>query len=542
MYMTAPKNDAAQITIGSKDEKVLQYNVNTPFNAALDKGVYSMGTDADGNKSFTYPTMAEPHVERYNMTDNTYRIYKDSTLVYSYEDAADALNSEGYVMIGGSGRSVVWLYSAEVTQMKTIDSAALSVQEVTADAESIYVTFNSAVDRVNNFAPVEVKADNAIVDTDCAVSGKTLIVTPKNGIISDAVYGITIGAGFGPSELLVTEKDYSKKFTVTIFENEKFDNAGLAENSTVRIDAESKQFTEGGVIFRNGTIGFDNKNLADAEDYTVKFDYKLYTASMNNSDKNYNSSVPNSLMWFNAPNYTTNIPQTGYYWYIKQDGVEPKVNENSSGTKLDYAKFTEGTTLFGDAYLEDDGSITIFDEGYQFVDNDYIFYDQDGDIVLESTRSPKLYEYKIEKTGRGASLYRDGNFVHSFSGTELAGAADRGYFGFKAQITEFVWIDNFQAYKFNEITGITCELDMDGKKVIVENYGDTPAEAKLVVCAYGNNNRMLKSFMSDVETFNPGVTEVPFVLEAEGALKYKAFLWNNMIDLIPYCKAAEFPN
>lgn len=355
---------------------------------------------------------------------------------------------------------------------------------------------------------------------------KTLTITPVSGITSDAVYSVTVTSGFGPSEVSYTTADYNNKFKVTIYANEKFDNGAISDGSAVKVVGGNSDFKDGGVVFRDATIGVDSTALANAENYTVKFDYKLYTASMNTEGKNYDSAVPYSSLWYNASGLSNSTPLTGYSWTIENDGVVPTVSVNGAATENTKENFAENETKFGDAYLEDDGSITLFKEGYNFVDNDYIFYDANGEIVLDSLRSAKLYEYELDKTGKGASLLRDGNKVSSFAGTESNNVtASTGYFGLRAQLTEFIWVDNLQAYSFEEMTGIVSKLDMTNNKVIIENYDEQAANVVIVVAAYNSNNKMLESYMPDVTTVQSGTTEVPVVFSnADGAVTYKAFV------------------
>ncbi len=540
IYMVAANNDSANITIGTVDEEVVKYNNNEKFYVALDKGVYVMGRDENNYLTMDYSKTVEPHVERYVMTNDTYRIYKDNTLAYDFVQSG--LNEEGYVQIGGSGRSVVWLYNAQVTQMEIIDTIDLSVADVDADANKIYVTFNNPVEGIKDFSKINVTADGQNVQITCSASENLLTIEPQGGIISDALYSVTVNEGFGPSEISYTTGDFNKKFTVTIYANETFDEGKISDGSKVRIDANNLGYQNGGVIFRDGSIGIDDAQMASEDDYTVKFDYKVYTASMNNADKNYNSTVPYSLMWFNAPAYTTNLPENGYHWYIQNAGVYTRFNENGMATQLGMDSFEEGRTEFGDAYLEDDKTITIFDEGYNFIDNGYIFSDEDGEFILQSERTAKLYEYKLDKQGKGASLYRDNVLISSFTGDESANINyTNGYFGLRAQITEFIWVDNMQAYTFKEATGVNASFDASNNRVIIENLDSDAKDVVIVIAAYDADNMMLTSYQSDIKTIQNGVTNVDYVLSgADNAVMYKAFVWDNLSDLKPYCKPAQY--
>lgn len=540
MYMASKDLDSMLLNIATADEQGLVYHNYTPTkflnNVKLGMGIYKDdGVDENGNKKIAYVKSVEPHVERYVMANDTYRMYSNDILAFEIEQPG--LNKEGYVQIGGSGRCVIWLYSAEVTQMEILEKTELKVSELTADANEIFVTFDNNVDGIKDFSKVSVTSNGAAVNASYAVNGNTMIITPVNGLVSDAVYSVDIAPEFGPSEIFTTQKPYNKKFSVTIYENEKFDNNGLAEGSTVSFK-QAPTYVNGGAIFQ-GSVGFNSAEMKNAENYTVKFDYKLYTGSMNKDGMYDDDTVPNSRIWYNADDIGTPL-NDGYYWYMNNDGVLPYAVTGGTGEKLTGGVYPERKTEFGDAYLEENGSITVFEKGDNFIDNGYDFYHKDGDVVFESERSAKLYQYQIDKSGKGASLYRDGALISVIDGT-LASASSTGYFVLNAHNTEFIWIDNLQAYTFNEVSGIVVSLDTENSKAVLENFGEE-VNAVVIVAAYNADNAMIDTYMADINTIPSGMTEVPFELKnADGAVTYKAFVWDNLKNLKPYshCKITK---
>ena len=422
--------------------------------------------------------------------------------------------------------------SGDVITMEKLETLPLNVVNLEADSNSIYVTFNQSVADATDFSKVEVTADGTNVNVACDVKGNLMTITPVSGMTSDAVYSITIMDGFKGSGIFETMSEYKNRFTVKIYANENFDGGKLSDASKVKVEGASYDFVDGGVVFRNATIGVDSLALANSENYTVKFDYKLYTASMNTAGKNYNSEVPNSLLWYNAPSFANSNAIEVSGWRMENDGVVRVVNKEEK----EKAYFEEKATKFGDAYLEDDGKITLFEEGYNFVDNDYIFEDADGEIVMDSLRSPVLYEYTLNKAGKTANLYRDGALVDSCTGTETS-----GYFGLKAQETEFIWVDNFQAYSFEIVGNIVSKLDMENNNVVIENFDNSAVNAVIVVAAYDASNKMIDVCMPEVTSIQSGKVNVPFEFVTDsGAVCYKAFVWSDMTQLTPLCKPAVY--
>lgn len=481
-----------------------------------------------------YVTTVEPHMEKYMMTNDTYRVYKGDNMIW--DRYQPNLNEEGVVAIYAGGAQVKHFYSLEVTQMELLDTINLNVTDITADANKLYVKFSENVAAATDFTKINVTKDGQNIAISGTANGNTVEITPEGGIVSDAVYEISVLKGFGPNEITFTSKDVSKKLAVTVYVNEKFDGGKVTDSSKLRVDGAAVQYTDGGVIVHDGGFYIKDADFVGAEDYTVKYDYKLYAALTDSYDDV--AKVPYSQLWFNAPTDADRYPDTGYFWIFGNDGVTPRTMVGGSGSNGDVAKFAEKKTEFGDAYAETDGTITIFEEGEEIAD--YGFLDANGDPVLYSARSPKLYQYEIDKSGLGATLKRDGNAVSTFTGNESADiTATTGYFGFRAQQTEMMWLDNIQAYNVYEVTGIHTVIDAASGKVIVNNYDADAKSGIIVVSSYDSNNRMIDSFATDGKSFASGTSEISYELNTTGAAKIKVFCWDNLTDLTPYCKAAE---
>ena len=86
---------------------------------------------------------------------------------------------------------------------------------------------------------------------------------------------------------------------------------------------------------------------------------------------------------------------------------------------------------------------------------------------------------------------------------------------------------------------VVTELDMVNNTVVIENITGKTIDGVIVVAAYDENNQMLDCYMADTSTIKSGKSTVPFTFEtADGASVYKAFVWNDMTNLEPLCKAA----
>ena len=96
---------------------------------------------------------------------------------------------------------------------------------------------------------------------------------------------------------------------------------------------------------------------------------------------------------------------------------------------------------------------------------------------------------------------------------------------------------------FQIIMGIEEEFDIEIPTEKAESITtvEEAVEMIVIVAAYNDNNGMISSFKSQTVTAGVGVTEVPYTLESTtGAKVYKAFCWNNLSDIAPYCKAAVY--
>ena len=531
LYMNAENMESAMVYAKDVQGNVLQNGDKEIFKEARPTGNTQGEVKED---KIIYTSTVEPHTEKYMITNDTYRTYKEGNLIW--DKYQPGLRENGKFIIYASGVATKQLYTLEVTQMELLDTINLNVTDITADANKLYVKFSENVAAATDFTKINVTKDGQDISISGIANGNTVEITPDGGIVSDAVYEVSVLKGFGPNDITFTTKDVSKRLAVTVYVNEKFDGGKVTDGSKLRVDGAAVQYTDGGVIVHDGGFYINDADFAGAEDYTVKYDYKLYAALTDSYDDV--EKVPYSQLWFNAPTDADRYPDTGYFWIFGNDGVTPRTMVDGSGSNGEVAKFAEKKTEFGDAYAENDGTITIFKEGEEIAD--YGFLDANGDPVLYSARSPKLYQYEIDKSGLGATLKRDGNAVSTFTGNESADiTAATGYFGFRAQQTEIMWLDNIQAYNVYEVTGIHTVIDAANNKVIVNNYDAGAKNGIIVVSSYDSNNRMIDSFATSAMDFASGASEISYELNTTGAAKIKAFCWDNLTDLTPYCKAAE---
>lgn len=528
LYISGSNNirvNAANVI--AEDEEYNESNVpffKTNIPSGIYFGEYGCARHADPNNGSASSAWdgsikkeIAPHTERYVMADDAYRMYVDNNPILSYKGN---MNDSGYVQFGGSSRGLTKLYGVTVTQMEIIDKIALNVEDITADAKEIKVLFDQNVQGASDFSKVEVLEDGVKVNATFTTDEKELNIVPEGGIKSGAVYSVTVASGFGPSEICYTSEAASKNFKVTVYANADFTDG--ADDDLIFDGVVN--YKDGEALFTNGSMVINNDDMASAKKYIVKYDYKQYTALEVGGQ--YNNS-PTVSKWFNrADTESANI--SGFYWNVDSKTVAMSGNE----------KLGEATgNTYGDAVVVDN-DINIVQKGESLVE---YFISNGDDIIPESERSATAYEYEIQKVGAGASLTKDGTLVHTFTGTEAENASEKGYFGIEASATAVVAIDNIQAYTFEEITGIEIDIDVTSGKAIITNYSDEAFNTIVVVAAYSNTNGMLSCFKSLPLEAKPGVTEVPFTLENTAGVKtYKAFAWDNLTDLIPYCEAAIY--
>jgi len=455
-----------------------------------------------------------PHTERYVMAEDAYRMYVDNNPILSYKGK---MNDSGYVQFGGSSRGLSKFYGLTVTQMEIIDKIALNVEDITADAKEIKVLFDQNVQGASDFSKVEVLEDGVKVNATFEAVANELKLVPEGGMKSGAVYSVKVPAGFGPSEICYTSEDASKNFRVTIYADVDFADGA---DDAVTFDGVVN-YIDGAAAFTNGSMVIDNAEMASASDYVVKYDYKHYAGLEIGGEYNI---APASKVWLNRAEVEA---ETGYSWSFGADSVVAKADNTDVAT-------VSLTTKYGDALVKD-SAITLYAKGESFGDYEIFI---DDEIITESDRATVGYAFEVQKSDAGATLLRDGSLVHAF---EVAASDTTGYFGITASDKDVIVIDNIQAYTFEEVTGIEVDIDVASGKAIVMNYGEEAVEMIVVVAAYNDNNGMISSFKSQTVTAGVGATEVPYTLEdTTGAKVYKAFCWNNLSDIAPYCKAAVY--
>ncbi len=415
------------------------------------------------------------------------------------------------------------------------------VQDIWADKDAIYVEFDKdEFEAEDDFTGIKVVEGKNDVDYTATVDGKVVTIVPDGGVKSNEMYTVTVPNEFAPSEFATTDKSFSETFKLTVYAQEDF--AGNKLNSE-DVAATNAMFDNERLVLRDGTLSIPS--VATAKDYVVEFKATVYSSILDRAIEaemvtegasaymDYEEAVPNLFV-----NYNANQEGHGSYrWFVQKDAVSRQyVTEDGVDSEIDS---TPSAISFGDAI----NNIWDFDNTPEGLN----FYKKGDDLInvsmfatQYSTHEPVEYSVKFDKAGKAASYYLDGALVSSFAGDENDNVAETGEFSVVVSDTEYVVFDDIFVYSYEEFEDIAVTLD--GTSITVENITSVEKPVVIIVAAYTDDNMMLDAWVSTETSIdaNGKVEDTAKFTNATGATKYKAFVWDNMSSLIPYCVPVQY--
>ena len=468
--------------------------------------------------------------------------YLASTVISDAQALTTTTNKFGYQTVN----TVALLDDLLVTTCTIQDEfvatgpVAINVTDIYGKADGVYVEFDEALEATDNFKDIEVYEDGDRVDTTATVNGNVVKLAVDGDIKSGAIYRVVVPAKYQPNEDFVVETESAKNFKLTIYAD-SLDDVELATDSGVAEIIDDK------LVLRGGEFTLPNVNKA--LNYNVSFDAKVYTTAMTDANDSedqfahYNKVTPTGIkMWYNG---AADNKANGYEWAIGSESLTKNVYSADGIVSSDNVAVPYAPIAFGDA-LYADGDFTVFTgeedefENWMLAADNNATLEDDFDVVLKSQRTAANYKVSVEKSGKKATYSLNGETVSSFDGTENAAGASEGIFGVSASVEEFVVIENIYAYSYEEIKDIAIELTKDNK-VKVNNVSSTEKPVVIVVATYDSNNAMIDAWVADgvnsLAAF--GEYNESYTVDTTGAVKTKAFVWDSMTSLIPYCTPAQ---
>lgn len=446
-------------------------------------------------------------------------------------------NTYKVVIEKGFGTENIHLFE-EYTIEDVLTKSELIVENVTGIKGILRVEFNDDISDITDFGAVKVLKDNAEQKITCKASKNVLNITMDN-VERDTEYELFIEKGLESKSVLL-KKSYLRKFCFETIIYEDFEDTALSEGIRVGGANITDKNGNGMRIVWSNTMFIEHPDAVSAEQLWVSFDYQLYTASMNNADKQYNSPVPYSLWCYNLE---TAERKNGYQFYMRQGNTPLQHLVNGSATTLETINFT--AFQFGDAYLDRANNIYyVYDEGDPFPTEIAEKYG----VAVSQRPTPPVYHMDLVKDKAAMSIYRDDQVMVSVNPQNPSRTT--GYVSIGTQITEMMTLDNVTVSIFKLIDndgGVDvselklADADLSGKtevsgSFIIKNYTDEEKPVRAVIAAYGERDLMQSAQILELDSIEAGsiVTE-SFTLNKLSNAKYvRVFLWDTLDNMSLY--------
>ncbi len=458
--------------------------------------------------------------------------------------------------------------TCEVMDSDEIVIDTIEATDVYADKDAIYVEFDTEFEADSSFDAIEVLKDGVAQDFEASAEGKVVTILPEGGVDgeSGAIYSVIVPAGYKPTLFTQTEEEYRENFRLTIFADEDFTDYTIGSDSEkdvkVSTNAANQKSAatvwdfedEKALLLRDNTLSIPS--VERATDYVVEFDATVYSAAMTNAvdqmmnsgevSARYDDPTPNINMWYNSS--AEFGAEDAYVWNIKNATTQRKFVADGQDRMNEDAQASTAIA-FGDALYYDidfDGQtdLNLYKYGDNFNSwNLTNFNHIAGYDGTTSIHNPKNYSVKVEKNGRAAKYYLDGALQSAFAGNEVSSASEKGIFAINVSDTEYVVIDNIFVYNYEEIKDVTVALN--GAQVSVTNISAESKPVVIIVAAY-EGDKMVDAWVSTTTTIGAAGTSTSTIEQtatfttATTATKYKAFVWDTMSSLIPYCVPAQY--
>ncbi len=427
----------------------------------------------------------------------------------------------------------------EHTFEETLIKETIEILDISGDNKSMSMKFSCDISTIKDFTSyVSVTKDDIKLPVKFEADGNILNIKLEK-IENDKIYEISVEkfeTKTGVFKKAVLKKVMLETQFFEDFEDDEFSAGIEAGGKTIEYGDGQK-----GRILWSANCYITKEEIIKSEDIVLSYDYKLYNANLNSSDKAYTSAVPYSLWGYNLQ---TKGYKDGYRIYMQPSQKRVQTIKNStatyvSGEDTSYDKFKDGD-IYYDSALD---TYTFYVKGDKFPES---IAEAKG--VAESTREePPVY--KIEWVKKGGSMYitRDGTEIAKYEPENPE--YKTGYLAITCQNTEMAIIDNVRASIFKvleneegeEITASSLILGEEVEKSIsgtfkIKNYSGTDEDICAVVAAYGADNELISATVMDLGQLGAGgIKDIPFTINnVSGAKKVSLFLMDTLKDINQY--------
>ena len=422
----------------------------------------------------------------------------------------------------------------------------LDIEGVYADSSKIVCTFSSDIGDVTDFSGVHIRCNDEDIPIDVSASSKILTISVVDGLAFDTSYELYIE--YFENDLKILPGQVLKEFVIAVPINGKFNKDNVTTSGKIDYTDDGK------MCIHSGSWGVNYLQLKDADNYSIEFDYQLYSASMCIGGKDYSSVVPYASITYNADKVFSSAPSDGNTYYFCNSLTIQKAFRGGTlteGKSINYPGF-----VFGDAY-EENGKITLYKRG-DTLPVPLKRSASNAELVTVSERDvPPVYHMRFEKRGKNSYIYRDEICIASFEPTD-ENAPQNGYFNFLGEITEIHCFDNIKVttcvindkntVKIGKFIadGISSPSDILNSSNIngtteVKNYLGEAKDTVVAVLAYGKNNELISAWISDEFTLKGGgIADVPYTLSnTNGAESLRTVVWESVGNLTQYSKSKQ---
>jgi len=424
--------------------------------------------------------------------------------------------------------------------------AGVKVEKVSGNANAVYITMNEDISEVDDLSFVRIYKDDVEIPSDVSVSGKVITIIRGEEFITDEIYEVYVGCF--ETEAIAMSKAFRKQFTMKQILFEDFEDGTFADGVSISggatlVDGKKVSGIEEGDEGKNkrrilqGNMTFSGAEIENAENLDISFDYQLFNANLNNTDKQYTASVPYTLWFFNRQGNDAN---SGYRLYVNPSGVRNQYFDEKEGKFIDFSTLNSQNWNHGDMWYDKESNAY-----YVYENGDALPFEKNGRTVSERD-IPPVSKIKISKNGDKIYAYRDDEMIARCEPTAELPVYEKGSIVLNTQITEFGVYDNLEVRRFelledSEISASSLKLaepteGTTSGSFVVSSYAQEDMPLKVGVCVYGDDNLMQAMEIIDISEIVAGEKqEIEFSVDkTENVKKVKVFLWKTLGGLEQY--------
>lgn len=402
----------------------------------------------------------------------------------------------------------------------------ITLENVSADAKNIYLTFNRDMTDIENVEDtVSVLKNGESIGYKAETKGSDIRLVLDELLIIDDIYDLVINKKLGYEAVRLTD-DIHRYFMLKSFSEADFSKEGAETSDFAHLSTYSSDGNNAKAVISDGkmyvekksysTLHFDKMQLEDYEDYVLSFDIQHYGSK-------------DLILLFNANSenygifdYQGGKPITGFGWYT---------NSSKNQFRDFLAKNVKNNQLVNNSAIH----VQPLNPYNEIASGENVtFEEKDGktSVILPSAEAP-VYHYTLIKKGTEGTLYINDTLVDVYE-TEGEFEKYNSLFPDNTQIdyetpnTGYIIIagntvpstsssvfalSDMKAARYSEYVGDKLEITEKEEKVEkntasgnikVRNYFNIDKECRVVVSAYSEDNELIASEQIINSVLTPG--------------------------------------